>query len=66
VKLLLDTHLLIRAAEGIDCVPTGARASMADPENELFFSAPSLWEIAIRRGLGRADFRSMRVYCAAA
>jgi PIN domain nuclease of toxin-antitoxin system len=57
VKLLLDTHLLIWAAEGIDCVPPGARAPMADPENELFFSAASLWEIAIKRGLGRADFQ---------
>jgi PIN domain nuclease of toxin-antitoxin system len=57
VKLLVDTHLLIWAAEGIDCVPPGARAPMADPENELFFSAASLWEIAIKRGLGRADFQ---------
>jgi PIN domain nuclease of toxin-antitoxin system len=30
---------------------------MADPENELFFSAASLWEIAIKRGLGGADFQ---------
>ena len=57
MKLLLDTHLLMWAAEGIDCVPPGARAPMADPENELFFSAASLWEIAIKRGLGRADFQ---------
>jgi PIN domain nuclease of toxin-antitoxin system len=52
VKLLVDTRLLIRAAEGIDSVPSGARASMADPENELFFSAASLWEIVFKRGLG--------------
>ncbi len=35
MKLLLDTQLLIWAAAGIDCVPLGARALMADPENEL-------------------------------
>lgn len=57
MKLLLDTHLLIWAAEGIDSVPPGARAPMADPENELFFSVASLWEIAIKLGLGRADFQ---------
>jgi PIN domain nuclease of toxin-antitoxin system len=57
VKLLLDTHLLIWAAAGIECVPPGARAAMADPANELFFSAASLWEIAIKRGLSRSDFR---------
>lgn len=29
----------------------------SEPENELFFSAASLWEIAIKRGLGRDDFQ---------
>jgi PIN domain nuclease of toxin-antitoxin system len=57
MKLLLDTHLLIWAAEGIECVPTGASALMADPENELLFSAASIWEIAIKRGLNRPDFQ---------
>ena len=30
---------------------------MADPRNELIFSAASLWEIAIKKGLGREDFQ---------
>lgn len=29
---------------------------LEDPDNELIFSAASLWEIAIKRSLGRADF----------
>jgi PIN domain nuclease of toxin-antitoxin system len=57
VKLLLDTHLLIWAADSIDLVPPGARALMADLENELFFSVASIWEIAIKRGLDRPDFQ---------
>jgi PIN domain nuclease of toxin-antitoxin system len=28
-----------------------------NPENELIFSAASLWEVAIKQGLGREDFR---------
>lgn len=28
-----------------------------DPDNELIFSAASLWEVAIKRGLRRRDFR---------
>jgi PIN domain nuclease of toxin-antitoxin system len=28
-----------------------------NPENELLFSAASLWEVAIKRGLGRHDFK---------
>ena len=30
---------------------------MADPDNDLVFSAASLWEIIIKQGLGRDDFR---------
>jgi PIN domain nuclease of toxin-antitoxin system len=57
VKLLLDTHLLLWAAKGIEYVPSKSRKIMADPENELLFSVASLWEIAIKSGLGRKDFQ---------
>lgn len=57
MKLLLDTHLLIWAADSSDRVPRKARALMADPGNELLFSAASLWEIAIKNDLNRADFQ---------
>ena len=30
---------------------------LEDPQNELMFSPASLWEVAIKRGLGREDFR---------
>lgn len=57
MKLLLDTHLLLWAAGLPDQLPTAARTLMEDPQNELLFSAASLWEIAIKRGLGRSDFQ---------
>jgi len=57
MKLLLDTHLLLWAAGQPARLPRRARALIEDPENELFFSAASLWEIAIKRGLGRQDFK---------
>ena len=56
MKLLLDTHWLLWAAQGRNHVPPGARASMSEVGNELFFSAASFWEIAIKRGLGCEDF----------
>lgn len=34
-----------------------SRKLLSDPENELLFSAASLWEIAIKKTLGREDFR---------
>jgi len=57
VKLLLDTHVLLWAAGNPDRLSAEARALIEAPENELLFSAASLWEIAIKRGLGRKDFR---------
>lgn len=57
MKLLLDTHVLLWAAGQPEQLSELARTLLEAPENELFFSAASLWEIAIKRGLGRPDFR---------
>ncbi|MBA3915548.1 MAG: type II toxin-antitoxin system VapC family toxin [Acidobacteriales bacterium] len=56
MKLLLDTHLLLWAAAEPSRLSSGARDRVNNPENELLFSAASLWEVAIKRGLKRADF----------
>jgi PIN domain nuclease of toxin-antitoxin system len=56
VKLLLDTHLLLWVAGDYE-LPTKARALIEDSENQLFFSAISLWEITIKRGARREDFQ---------
>jgi PIN domain nuclease of toxin-antitoxin system len=57
MKLLLDTHLLLWAAGEPKRLSKQARTLIDNPNNELLFSAASLWEIAIKRGLGREDFR---------
>ena len=57
MKLPLDTHLLLWAAGNPDRLSAAARALIEESENDLFFSAASLWEIAIKRNLGRDDFR---------
>lgn len=56
MKLLLDTHLLLWAAERPDRLSPLTRDLIADPENEPMFSAASLWEIGIKFALGRDDF----------
>jgi PIN domain nuclease of toxin-antitoxin system len=56
MKLLLDTHVLLWAAGQPDRLPAAARALLDDPRNEPVFSSASLWEIAIKSGLGRDDF----------
>ncbi len=57
MKLLLDTQLLLWAAGQPERLSPRARRRLNDPDNELLFSAASLWEITIKATLGRDDFR---------
>ena len=57
MKLLLDTHLLLWAALWPERLSRAAVRVLDDQDNELCFSAASVWEITIKRGLGRHDFR---------
>jgi len=57
MKLLLDTHLLLWAAAASERMPRQARKMINASDNDLYFSAASLWEIVIKQGLGRADFQ---------
>jgi len=57
MKFLLDTHLLLWAAGVPQRLSRQARVLIEDSDNELLFSAASLWEVAIKRGLGREDFK---------
>jgi PIN domain nuclease of toxin-antitoxin system len=56
MKLLLDTHILLWTAGTPERLSAAAREEIGNPENNLVFSAASLWEIAIKRGLRRSDF----------
>ena len=57
MKLLLDTQLLLWAAGQPERLSDAARRLLNSPRNELLFSAASLWEIAIKKTLGRKDFQ---------
>ena len=57
MNLLLDTHLILWGAFQPDRISEAARSLILAPEASLWFSAVSLWEVAIKRGLDRPDFR---------
>jgi PIN domain nuclease of toxin-antitoxin system len=57
VKFLLDTHVLLWAAGQPERLSAATRRLLNSPSHELLFSAASLWEIAIKKTLGREDFR---------
>jgi PIN domain nuclease of toxin-antitoxin system len=56
IRFLLDTHLLIWALGQSDRLPVAMRDAIEATENTVLFSPISIWEIAIKLRLGRADF----------
>ena len=57
MNLLLDTRVLLWAAGEPDKLSDATRALLLDEANRLFFSVASIWEVIIKRGLERHDFR---------
>lgn len=48
MRLMLDTHLLLWAAQKSPRLSKSAQKLIADEENELSFSVASIWEFAIK------------------
>ncbi len=57
-RLLVDTHVLLWALGGDPNLGDDARQALADPRNDVFVSAVSIWEIAIKRALGKLKIPS--------
>ncbi|MFZ0303249.1 MAG: type II toxin-antitoxin system VapC family toxin [Terracidiphilus sp.] len=55
MRFLLDTHLVIWVPVSGPRISREARAILDDPEHTFSFSPVSLWEIAIKRGIGKLD-----------
>jgi PIN domain nuclease of toxin-antitoxin system len=53
MKALLDTHVLLWWLTDAPQLPPHVRELLSDGDNELYFSAASCWEIAIKAGLGK-------------
>ena len=53
MKLLLDTHTLIWAVDAPSKLVPQAVTALQDPANDLLLSAATIWEIAIKVGLGK-------------
>lgn len=53
MRLLLDTCTFLWLTEGDDHLSETARAMIIEPDNEVFLSPASVWEIVIKHWLGR-------------
>ena len=58
MRVLVDTHLLLWAMASPRRLPKEARALILDATNEVFFSAASVWEVAIKSALSRRNFKA--------
>jgi hypothetical protein len=53
MRLLLDSHTLIWSVDQPAQISPTAMTAMSDPANDLIVSTATIWEIAIKFGLGR-------------
>jgi PIN domain nuclease of toxin-antitoxin system len=56
VNLLLDTHVFLWWDRQDSALNASARDAIEDPGSSVFVSAASVWEIAIKRRLGKVRF----------
>ena len=56
MRILLDTNVLLWATSASSRLDRTARDMLEATSNTVLFSAASIWEIAIKAGLGRSDF----------
>jgi len=56
VRILIDTHIFLRWDQQLRRVSRPLRAAIEDEANDIFVSAASVWEIAIKRAIGKLRF----------
>jgi PIN domain nuclease of toxin-antitoxin system len=53
MRLLLDTHVFLWYLTADSRLPDSFRSAIQDPTNDVFLSAASVWEVAIKYALGK-------------
>jgi PIN domain nuclease of toxin-antitoxin system len=57
VRVLIDTHVLLWWDRQLRSLSRPLRSAIEDAANDIFVSAASIWEIAIKRATGKLSFR---------
>ena len=55
MRVLLDTHILLWWLMDDRRLPKDAEQIIKDPDNAIFVSAASIWEVAIKAALGQIE-----------
>jgi PIN domain nuclease of toxin-antitoxin system len=56
VRVLIDTHIFLWWDRQLRSLRPPLRAAIADGANDIFVSAATIWEIAIKRAIGKLRF----------
>jgi PIN domain nuclease of toxin-antitoxin system len=56
VRLLIDTHVFLWWDRQLRRLSRPLRAAIEDEANQIYVSAASVWEIAVKRALGKLIF----------
>jgi PIN domain nuclease of toxin-antitoxin system len=64
MKYLIDTHTAIWYFEGNSQISTTARQLIENPDNQIFYSVITLWEIAIKLNLKKLELaQDFKAFC---
>ncbi len=55
MRLLLDTHVLLWWLDECPLLSASAKEAIADVDNIVYVSAATVWEIVIKRALGKLE-----------
>jgi len=61
MKYLLDTHTFLWTISSSEKLPKTTKSKIVDPNNEIYISAVSLWEIAIKTRIKKIDLDEIEI-----
>ncbi|MBR0099752.1 MAG: type II toxin-antitoxin system VapC family toxin [Treponema sp.] len=61
MKFLIDTHILIWLAVSPERIPKSAFEIIENPQNDLYVSTVTLWEIAIKLSIKKLDLKGLEI-----
>jgi PIN domain nuclease of toxin-antitoxin system len=56
MRVLLDTHIFLWWNSDLTMISRPLREIVTEPANEIYVSAASVWEIGIKRAIGKLAF----------
>jgi len=59
MDILLDTHVLLWWDSRADQLGSASRDAISDPQNSVYISSASIWEIAIKNSKGKLHFTGL-------